>query len=161
MAALDECQDCKVEDCAYGLSNISAIVFIVLCSITGFLAILGNSALLIVFVYGEMVRSRIKNYFVLSLTVADMLIGLTMTPLYICYICCHLRTTVAHQARRFSLDCGSHSNNAQSQCCEYRPTDISCVSFAIPPNYYSETMSCCHRAHLVWICRIWLAATVS
>ena len=85
MTALDDCQDCKVEHCAYGLSDISAIAFIVLCVITGFLAIAGNLALLIVFIYGETIRSRIKNYFVLSLTVADMLIGLTMTPLYICY----------------------------------------------------------------------------
>lgn len=85
MAGLDDCQDCELEDCVYGLSSMSTIIFIGLCSITGLLAIGGNVALLVAFVYGETVRSRINNYFVLSLTVADMLIGLTMTPLYICY----------------------------------------------------------------------------
>ena len=85
MVGLDDCQDCELKDCSYGLSSISTIIFVVLCSITGLLAIGGNLALLIAFVHGETVRSRINNYFVLSLTVADMLIGLTMTPLYICY----------------------------------------------------------------------------
>lgn len=87
MAGPDVCQDssCELEDCVYGLSKIPAIIFILLCSICGLLAIGGNLAFLVAFYQSEAVRRRINNYCILSLAVADFLIGLTMTPLYICY----------------------------------------------------------------------------
>lgn len=68
---------------------MSTIVFIFLCSICGFSAAGGNLALLVAFSRSKTIRRRMNIYFILSLTVADMFIGLTMTPLYICYATNH------------------------------------------------------------------------
>jgi len=46
-------------------------------------------ALLVAFSRSKTIRRRMNIYFILSLTVADMFIGLTMTPLYICYATNH------------------------------------------------------------------------
>lgn len=89
MADFDSCEDCGRADCTYGLSNMSTIVFIFLCSICGFSAAGGNLALLVAFSRSKTIRRRMNIYFILSLTVADMFIGLTMTPLYICYATNH------------------------------------------------------------------------
>ena len=89
MADFDACQDCERTDCTYGLSNMSTIVFIFLCSICGFSAAGGNLAVLVAFSHSKTIRRRMNIYFILSLTVADMFIGLTMTPLYICYAAIH------------------------------------------------------------------------
>lgn len=89
MADFDACEDCERADCTYGLSNMSTIVFIFLCSICGFSAAGGNLALLVAFSRSKTIRRRMNIYFILSLTVADMFIGLTMTPLYICYAANH------------------------------------------------------------------------
>lgn len=85
MADFDACEDCEWADCTYGLSNMSTIVFIFLCSISGFSAAGGNLAVLVAFSHSKTIRRRMNIYFILSLTVADMFIGITMTPLYICY----------------------------------------------------------------------------
>lgn len=85
MADFDACEDCERADCTYGLSNMLTIVFIFLCSISGFSAAGGNLAVLVAFSHSKTIRRRMNIYFILSLTVADMFIGLTMTPLYICY----------------------------------------------------------------------------
>ena len=85
MVDLDVCEDCEPADCSYGLSNMSTVFFIFLCSFCGLLATGGNLALLIAFSHSETIRRRVNIYFILSLTVSDMVIGLTMTPLYICY----------------------------------------------------------------------------
>ena len=89
MADFDECVDCKPANCTYGFSNLSTVFYIFLCSICGLLAIGGNLALLIAFFHSETIRRRVNIYFILSLTVADLVIGLTMTPLYICYAAIH------------------------------------------------------------------------
>lgn len=85
MADFDACEDCERADCTYGLSNMLTIVFIFLCSISGFSAAGGNLAVLVAFSHSKTIRRRMNIYFILSLTVADMFIGITMTPLYICY----------------------------------------------------------------------------
>lgn len=81
------CRDCEIGDCVGvdGLSKISKTVFITLSSISGIFAIGGNLALLVAFYLSERVRGRIINNFITSLAVADFIIGLLMTPLYICY----------------------------------------------------------------------------
>ena len=89
MADFDVCEDCVPANCPYGLSNMSTVFFIFLCSICGFLATGGNLALLMVFSRSETTHRRVNVYFILSLTVADMAVGLTMTPLYICYAAFH------------------------------------------------------------------------
>lgn len=89
MAEFDVCEDCAPANCTHGFSNMSTVFFIFLCSICGFLATGGNLALLIAFSHSETIRKRANIYFILSLTVADMVIGLTMTPLYICYATIH------------------------------------------------------------------------
>ena len=85
MATVDECVDCEPANCNYGFSNMSTALYIFLCSICGFLATGGNLALLIAFSHSETIHRRVNIYFILSLTIADLVIGLTMTPLYICY----------------------------------------------------------------------------
>lgn len=89
MVDYDSCQDCALQDCSCGFSNITTIVFIFLCSVCGVFATGGNLALLVAFFHSETIRRRVNIYFILSLTVADTLIGLTMTPLYICYAAIH------------------------------------------------------------------------
>lgn len=85
MDGLDVCQDCESKDCFYGLSKLLSIIFVFLCSICGILAIGGNLTLLIILRYCGTVREKINNSFVVSLAVADFLIGLAIIPLYICY----------------------------------------------------------------------------
>ena len=89
MADVDMCADCKPVNCTYGFSNMSTVFYIFLCSICGFLATGGNLALLIAFSPSETIPRRVNIYFILSLTIADLVIGLTMTPLYICYAAIH------------------------------------------------------------------------
>lgn len=81
----DHCQDCESKKCLYGLGKLQSIIFVFLCSICGLLAIGGNLTLLVIFRYCETVREKMNNTFVVSLAVADLMIGLTIIPLYICY----------------------------------------------------------------------------
>lgn len=81
----DHCQDCKSKKCLYGLGKLQSIIFVFLCSICGLLAIGGNLTLLVIFRYCGTVREKMNNTFVVSLAVADLMIGLTIIPLYICY----------------------------------------------------------------------------
>ena len=73
--------NCTEDD---GLPITSKCIFILLSSICGIFAIGGNLALLVAFYRSETVHGR-NNCFVVSLAAADFLIGLLMTPLYICY----------------------------------------------------------------------------
>ncbi|XP_022797289.1 histamine H2 receptor-like [Stylophora pistillata] len=81
----DHCQDCESKKCFYGLGELQSIIFVFLCSICGLLAIGGNLTLLVIFRYCGTVREKMNNIFVVSLAMADLIIGLMITPLYICY----------------------------------------------------------------------------
>ena len=80
-------QDYEDTDCVEfdGLSKISKSIFISLSLICGIWAVGGNLALLVAFYRSKAVYGHITNYFVVSLVVSDLLIGLLMTPMYICY----------------------------------------------------------------------------
>ena len=82
--SFDDCQDCDA-DCPYGLNQTSKIIFVSLSLICGFFAIGGNLALLVALYRTSTFSTRVNAYFIVSLAVADFLIGLMMTPLYICY----------------------------------------------------------------------------
>ena len=80
-------QDYEDTDCVEfdGLSKISECIFISLSLICGIWAVGGNLALLAAFYRSKTVYGHITNDFVVSLVVSDLLIGLLMTPMYICY----------------------------------------------------------------------------
>ena len=80
-------QDYEDTDCVEfdGLSKISKCIFISLSLICGIWAVGGNLALLTAFYRSKTVYGHITNDFVVSLVVSDLLIGLLMTPMYICY----------------------------------------------------------------------------
>ena len=80
-------QDYEDTDCVEfdGLSKISKCIFISLSLICGIWAVGGNLALLAAFYRSKTVYGHITNEFVVSLVVSDLLIGLLMTPMYICY----------------------------------------------------------------------------
>lgn len=80
-------QDYEDTDCVEfdGLSKISKSIFISLSLICGIWAVGGNLALLAAFYRSKTVYGHITNDFVVSLVVSDLLIGLLMTPMYICY----------------------------------------------------------------------------
>lgn len=84
-SSLDNCLDCELEDCPVGLSQTSQVIFTSLCLISGTLAIGGNFALLVALYRTSALSTRVNTYYVASLALADFMIGLTMTPLYICY----------------------------------------------------------------------------
>ena len=83
----NDCPDCEIheEDCVFGLSTPSKVVFIVLSLICGIFAIGGNLALLVALKRTAAICARVNTYCIASLALADFMIGLTMTPLYICY----------------------------------------------------------------------------
>lgn len=68
-----------------GLSKTSKCIFISLSLICGIWAVGGNLALFAAIYCSKTVYGHITNYFVVSLVVSDLLIGLLMTPMYICY----------------------------------------------------------------------------
>ena len=76
---------CDLDDCDVGLNTASTILFIVLSLICGISAVGGNAALLMVLNRTATFRGRANYYYIISLALADFFIGLTMTPLYICY----------------------------------------------------------------------------
>ena len=80
-------QDYEDTDCIEfdGLSKISKCIFVSLSLICGIWAVGGNLALLTAFYRSKTVYGHITNDFVVSLVVSDLLIGLLMTPMYICY----------------------------------------------------------------------------
>ena len=80
-------QDYEDTDCVEfdGLSKTSTCIFISLSLICGIWAVGGNLALLTAFYRSKTVYGHITNDFVVSLVVSDLLIGLLMTPMYICY----------------------------------------------------------------------------
>lgn len=84
-SSLDNCLDCELQDCPFGLSQTSQVIFTSLCLISGTLAIGGNFALLVALYRTSALNTRVNTYYVASLALADFMIGLTMTPLYICY----------------------------------------------------------------------------
>ncbi|XP_022797290.1 adenosine receptor A2b-like [Stylophora pistillata] len=71
--------------CQNELSQAEGITFTVLSLTCGVLAVGGNFALIVALYRTSTVGLRVNNYFIGSLAFADFLIGLTMTPLYICY----------------------------------------------------------------------------
>lgn len=84
-SSLDNCLECELQDCPVGLSQTSQVIFTSICLISGIFAIGGNFALLITFYRTSALSTRVNAYFIASLAFADFMIGLTMTPLYICY----------------------------------------------------------------------------
>lgn len=80
-------QDYEDTDCVEfdGLSKISKCIFVSLSLICGIWAVGGNLALLAALYRSKTVYGHITNDFVVSLVVSDLLIGLLMTPMYICY----------------------------------------------------------------------------
>ena len=81
----DDCPDCDLHDCDVGLNKASTISFIVLSLICGISAVGGNAALLAALNRTATFRGQANYYYIISLALADFFIGLTMTPLYICY----------------------------------------------------------------------------
>ena len=80
-----DCLDCDLDDCDVGLNTASTISFIVLSLICGISAVGGNAALLVALNRTATFRGQANYYYIVSLALADFFIGLTMTPLYICY----------------------------------------------------------------------------
>ena len=81
----EDCLGCETVDCLIRFSTNSMVVFILLSLICGISAVGGNVALLAALNRTETFRGRPNYYFIVSLALADFFIGLTMTPLYICY----------------------------------------------------------------------------
>ena len=84
-SSVDNCLECDLQDCPVGLSQTSQVIFTSICPISGILAIGGNLALLVALYRASAFSTRVNTYFIASLAFADFMIGLTMTPLYICY----------------------------------------------------------------------------
>ena len=82
---LDDWPDCDLHFCDDGLNKASTISFIVLSLICGISAVGGNASLLAALNRTATFRGQANYYFIISLALADFFIGLTMTPLYICY----------------------------------------------------------------------------
>ena len=80
-----DCPKCDLDDYDVGLNTASTISFIVLSLICGISAVGGNAALLAALNRTATFRGRANYYYIVSLALADFFIGLTMTPLYICY----------------------------------------------------------------------------
>ena len=85
LTSFDDCSNCELDDCDVGLSQTSQIIFITLSLVCGIFAIGGNLALLVALYRTSAINIRVNANYIASLAVADFLIGLTMTPLYICY----------------------------------------------------------------------------
>ena len=79
------CLDCKPENGVIGFRPVSLVVFIFLSLMYGISAIGGKVALLAALNRTESFRGRPNNYYIVSLAIADLFIGLTMTPLCIYY----------------------------------------------------------------------------
>ena len=84
-SSVDNCLECDLQDCPVGLSQTSQVIFTSICLISGTFAIGGNLALLAALYRTSAFSTRVNTYFIASLAFADFMIGLTMTPLYICY----------------------------------------------------------------------------
>lgn len=84
-SSLDNCLDCELQDCPVGFSQTSQVIFCSLCLISGTFAIGGNFAILVALLRTSALSTRVNSYYIASLAFADFMIGLTMTPLYICY----------------------------------------------------------------------------
>ena len=80
-----DCLDCDLDYCDVGLNTASTISFIVLSLICGISAVGGNAALLVALNRTATFRGQANYNYIVSLALADFFIGLTMTPLYICY----------------------------------------------------------------------------
>ena len=75
----------ELGDCDVGLGRAETVIFIFLSVTCGVFAAGGNFALLVAQYRTPALSTRVNNYFIVSLAFADFLIGLTMTPLYVCY----------------------------------------------------------------------------
>lgn len=78
---LEELSICQVN---FDLAEKICYTFLSLAC--GILAVGGNLALLVALNRTSMVGPRVNDYFIGSLAFADFMIGLTMTPLYACYV---------------------------------------------------------------------------
>ena len=85
MSSFIHCPECELEDCVFGLTQTSKVIFILLSLVCGISAVGGNLALLVALYRTSTLSSRVNNYYTVSLALADFMVGLTMTPLYICY----------------------------------------------------------------------------
>lgn len=85
VSSSDNCLNCELQDCPVGLSQTSQVIFTSLSLICGISAIGGNFALLAALYRTSALGTRVNTYYIASLALADFMIGLTMTPLYICY----------------------------------------------------------------------------
>ena len=84
-SSLDNCLDCELQDCPVGFSQTSQVIFTLICLISGTFAIGGNFAILVALYRTSVLSTRVNSYYTASLAFADFMIGLAMTPLYICY----------------------------------------------------------------------------
>ena len=84
-SSLDNCLDCELQDCPVGFSQTAQLIFTSICLISGTFAIGGNFAILVALYRTSALSTRVNSYYIASLAFADFMIGLTMTPLYICY----------------------------------------------------------------------------
>lgn len=84
-SSLDNCLDCELQDCPVGFSQTSQVIFTLICLISGTFAIGGNFAILVALYRTSVLSTRVNSYYIASLAFADFMIGLAMTPLYICY----------------------------------------------------------------------------
>ena len=80
-----DCPQCEQEHCVFGFSTTSKITFTLLSVTCGIFAIGGNLALLGALNRTATLRSPVNYSFIVSLALADFMVGLTMTPLYVCY----------------------------------------------------------------------------
>ena len=80
-----DCANCEQPHCVVGLSTTSKVIYIFLSLVCGIFAVGGNLALLVALYRTAAFRDRLNYCYIISLALADLFIGLTMTPLYICY----------------------------------------------------------------------------
>ena len=72
--------------CRVNFNLAEKICYTFLSLACGILAVGGNLALLVALNRTSMVGPRVNDYFIGSLAFADFMIGLTLTPLYACYV---------------------------------------------------------------------------
>ena len=85
-----DCANCEQPHCVIRLSTTSKVIYISLSLLCGIFAVGGNLALLVALYRTAGLRDRMNYYYIISLALADFFIGLTMTPLYICYALVYL-----------------------------------------------------------------------
>ncbi|XP_031561182.1 histamine H2 receptor-like [Actinia tenebrosa] len=71
--------------CSANLVGVSSFVFIILNGISGFASIIGNSLVVLVIFKTKVLRTT-SNFFISSLALADLIVGLIINPLYIVII---------------------------------------------------------------------------